>query len=103
MSCRVPLASVEFLVNREVQALVTSPADSVMYTDAVALEIKREIFPAPGPMPEPGPPVLIVAAWKPTGYSFEGRTMGVTLGGKTADETWTWKSGQAESIDLHAN
>ena len=44
-----------------------------------------------------------LAAWKPSGYSFEGNLVGFTVGGKTANETGIWRSGQIEKLDLHAD
>jgi hypothetical protein len=44
-----------------------------------------------------------VAAWKRSGYSFEGSTVASTLGGKSADETGIWMSRNTESLDLHAD
>jgi hypothetical protein len=44
-----------------------------------------------------------VAAWKPSGYSFEGSTVESTLDGKSADETGIWMSGNTESLDQHAD
>ena len=44
-----------------------------------------------------------MAAWKPSGYSFEGSTVGSTLDEKSADETRICMSGNTESLDLHAD